>query len=176
MGFTPLEGLAMATRSGSVDPGLLLWLLERTEMSEQGMAHALEHESGMLGLAGSADMSVVIDAAADGDPHARLGLDVYLHHLRAGIAGMAAAMDGLDAVVWTGGVGEHAPTIRAAAAEGLGFLGLRIDEDRNRAAVGDSDIGADGAGARALVVTAREDLEIARQARRVVFQSLTPGC
>jgi acetate kinase len=165
MGFTPLEGLAMATRSGSVDPGLLLWLLERTELNEQEMAHALEHESGMLGLAGSADMRAVIDAAASGDAHARLGLDVYLHRLKAGIAGMAAAMDGLDAVVWTGGVGEHAPTIRAAAADGLGFLGLRLDHDRNLAGTGDRDVSVERATVRTLVVTAREDLEIARQVR-----------
>jgi acetate kinase len=168
MGFTPLEGLAMATRSGSVDPGLLLWLLERTDLSEREMARALEHESGMLGLAGTADMSAVVDAAAEGDEHARLALDVYLHRLRAGIAGMAAAMDGVDAVVWTGGVGEHAPTIRAAAADGLGFLGLRLDKDRNGSASGDSDVSADGAGVRALVITAREDLEIARQVRGVL--------
>jgi acetate kinase len=168
MGFTPLEGLAMATRSGSVDPGLLLWLLERTELSEQQMAHALEHESGMLALAGSADMRAVIEAAASGDAHAGLALDVYLHRLRAGIAAMAAAMDGLDVVVWTGGVGEHAPAIRAAAADGLGFLGLRIDHEMNLTATGDRDLTAHGARARALVITAREDLEIVRQVRRVL--------
>ncbi|MDQ6774794.1 MAG: acetate/propionate family kinase, partial [Actinomycetota bacterium] len=168
MGFTPLEGLAMATRSGSVDPGLLLWLLERTELGEHEMAYALEHESGMLALAGSADMRAVIDAAAAGDGSAQLALDVYVHRLRAGIAAMAAAMDGLDAVVWTGGVGEHAPTIRAAAAAGLGFLGLRIDEERNRKATGDADVTAPGATVRALVVQAREDLEIARQVAGVL--------
>jgi acetate kinase len=173
MGFTPLEGLAMATRSGSVDPGLLLWLLERSELSEQEMAHALEHESGMLGLAGTADMSAVIDAAADGDACARLALDVYLHRLRAGIAGMAAAMDGLDAVVWTGGVGEHAPAVRAAAADGLGFLGLRLDHDRNLADTGDRDVSVHGATVRTLVVTAREDLEIARQVRGVLSAELS---
>jgi acetate kinase len=163
MGFTPLEGLAMATRSGSVDPGLLLWLLERTELGEHEMAHALEHESGMLALAGSADMRAVIDAAAGRDPDAQLALDVYGHRLRAGIAAMAAAMDGLDAVVWTGGVGEHAPQVRAAAAAGLSFLGLRIDEERNGKATGDADVTTPGATVRALVVKAREDLEIARQ-------------
>jgi acetate kinase len=168
MGFTPLEGLAMATRSGSVDPGLLLWLLERTELSERQMAHALEYESGMLGLAGTADMRTVVGAAAGGDPHASLALDVYLHRLRAGIAAMAAAMDGLDAVVWTGGVGEHSPEIRAAAAGGLGFLGVRVDEDRNRAATGDGDLTAEGAAVHTLVVSAREDLEIAGQVRRLL--------
>jgi acetate kinase len=173
MGFTPLEGLAMATRSGSVDPGLLLWLLERTELSDQEMAHALEHESGMLGLAGSADMRTVIEAAGDGHVAARLALDVYLHRLRAGIAGMAAAMDGLDAVVWTGGVGENAPTIRAAAADGLGFLGVRVNHDRNHADSGDRDVSADGATIRTLVLTAREDLEIARQVRVVLSAELS---
>ncbi len=168
MGFTPLEGLAMATRSGSVDPGLLLWLLEHTELSEQQMAHALEHESGMLALAGSADMREVIDAAARGHTRADLALEVYLHRLRAGIAAMAAAMDGLDVVVWTGGVGEHAPTIRAAAADGLGFLGVRIDHARNRTAAGDRDLTAQGAQAQAVVLTAREDLEIMRQIREVL--------
>jgi acetate kinase len=165
MGFTPLEGLAMATRSGSVAPGLLLWLLERTKLGEQQMAHALEHESGMLGLSGSADMRAAIEAATDGDARARLALDVYLHRLRAGIAGMAAAMNGLNVIVWTGGVGEHAPTIRAAATDGLGFLGVRIDHDRNRTATGDQDLTAHGATVRTLVITAREDLEIVRQVR-----------
>jgi acetate kinase len=168
MGFTPLEGLAMATRSGSVDPGLLLWLLERTDLSEQQMAHALEHESGMLALSGSADMRSVIDAAAAADPDAGLALDVYEHRLRAGIAAMAAAMDGLDVLVWTGGVGEHAPSIRQAAAEGLSFLGVRIDHERNRHATGDVNLTAPGTAVQALVVTAREDLEIARQVHRVL--------
>lgn len=168
MGFTPLEGLAMATRSGSVDPGLLLWLLERTQLSEQRMAHALEHESGMLALAGSADMRAVIQNAERRDPDAQLALDVYLHRLRGGIAAMAAAMDGLDVVVWTGGVGEHAPKIRAATAAGLSFLGLHIDNERNQTATDDCDLTAHGARVNAVVITAREDLEIARQVRRVL--------
>lgn len=168
MGFTPLEGLAMATRSGSVDPGLLLWLLERTELTEQQIAHALEHESGMLALAGSADMRTVIEHAAVGNVDARLALDVYVHRLRGGIAAMAAAMDGLDVVVWTGGVGEHAPAIRVAASDGLGFLGVRIDGARNRAATEDCDLTGPGASASAVMIRAREDLEIARQVCEVL--------
>ncbi|MDT7713510.1 MAG: acetate kinase, partial [Pseudonocardiales bacterium] len=168
MGFTPLEGLAMATRSGSVDPGLLLWLLERSELTEQQMAHALEHESGMLGLAGSADMRLVVEAAVAGDAQARLGLDVYLHRLRAGVASMAAAMDGLDVLVWTGGVGERAPYIRAAASDGLGFLGVLVDHETNRTASGDRDLSAEGAAVRTLVIGAREDVEIAREVRRLL--------
>jgi acetate kinase len=168
MGFTPLEGLAMATRSGSVDPGLLLWLLEHSQLGERQMAHALEHESGMLALAGSDDMRTVLEAAADGDTHAELALEVYLHRLRAGIAAMTAAMGGLDTIVWTGGVGEHAPAIRAAATDGLSFLGLLIDHDKNLTAVGDRDLSAHGTTARSLVIAAREDLEIVRQVRWVL--------
>jgi acetate kinase len=168
MGFTPLEGLAMATRSGSVDPGLLLWLLERTELSETQMAHALENESGLLALAGDADMAAVIDRAEKGDRDARLALGVYLHRLRAGIAAMAAAMNGLDVIVWTGGVGERAPVIRAAD-NGLRFLGVTIDHAKNKTATGDQDLTGPEATVRTLVVSAREDLEIARQVRRVLI-------
>jgi acetate kinase len=159
MGFTPLEGLVMATRSGSVDPGLLLWLLERTGMAERELAEALEHESGLRGLAGTADMREVLAAAQRGEEPAVLARDVYLHRLRAGIAAMAAALGGLDALVFTGGVGERAPEIRARAADGLGFLGLAVDPERN--AAGAEEITAAGATARTLVVEAREDLEIA---------------
>jgi acetate kinase len=168
MGFTPLDGLAMATRSGSVDPGLLLWLLGRTELTEPQMAQALEHESGMLGLAGSADMRAVIERAGGGEQDARLALEVYLHRLRSGIASMAAAMDGLDAVVWTGGVGEHAPAVRAGASEGLRFLGLGIEPDLNEAGSGDRELTAAGATVSSLVVSAREDLEIERQVRLIL--------
>ena len=161
MGFTPLEGLVMATRSGSVDPGLLLWLLEHTGMTERELAEALEHESGLKGLAGTADMREVLAAAARGEPAATLALDVYLHRLRAGIAAMAAALGGLDALVFTGGVGERAPEIRADAAEGLSFLGVTVDAERN--AAGAEEIGAGDV--RVLVVEAREDLEIARGVR-----------
>jgi acetate kinase len=168
MGFTPLEGLVMATRSGSVDPGLLLWLLERTGLSERELAHALEHESGLLGLAGTADMREVLASATAGDDAAQLALEVYLHRLRAGIGAMAASLGGLDALVFTGGVGENSSEIREQAARGLGFLGLAIDDDANIKAAGDRDLTAPGARASMLVVRAREDLEIARQVRAVI--------
>ncbi|GIK83215.1 MAG: acetate kinase [Alphaproteobacteria bacterium] len=168
MGFTPLEGLVMATRSGSVDPGLLLWLLEHEKVGERALAETLEHESGLLALAGTADMAEVVSAAEAGREDARLAFDVYVHRLRAGIAAMSAATDGVDLLIFTGGVGENAPAIRAAAAEGLRFLGIYLDERRNDAADGDEDISADGANARALVVKAREDLEIAHQVRSVL--------
>ncbi len=193
MGFTPLEGLVMATRSGSVDPGLVLWLLEHEELTADGLEDALEHHSGLLGLAGSADMREVLQRAGE-DPdrdgaaldrageqrateirRSRLALDVYIHRLRAEIAAMAAALGGLDALVFAGGVGEHACEVRARAAAGLAFLGVQLDGERNRATSADGEIGAAGAGARTLVLTAREDLEIARQVRSLPGRTAAPA-
>jgi acetate kinase len=165
MGFTPLEGLVMATRSGDVDPGLVLWLLQHTGMAEGELASALEHDSGLKGLAGSGDMRIVLARADDGDAASRLALDVWEHRLRALIAGMAAALGGLDALVFTGGIGERSATIRTRAVQGLDFLGLAIDDEHNQSAHGDQELTADGAAVRTLVVQAREDLEIARQTR-----------
>jgi acetate kinase len=168
MGFTPLEGLVMATRSGSIDPGLLLWLQEHAAMPAREVADALEHGSGLAGLAGDADMRGVLAAEKAGDETARLAVEVYLHRLRAGIAAMAASMDGVDAIVFTGGVGERAPAVRARAAAGLSFLGVALNEAANDEAQLDADIGAAGAAVRAFVVAAREDVQIARDVRRVL--------
>src|SRR5271167_490401 len=161
MGFTPLEGLVMATRSGSVDPGMLLWLLEREGLSARELAEALEHRSGLLGLCGTADMRELLARVDGEDPHAKLALEVYLHRLRGAAAAMAAALGGLDALAFTGGVGERSATVRELAVDGLGFLGLAIEEERNRAATGEADISASRAFAATLVLPAREDLEIA---------------
>jgi acetate kinase len=168
MGFTPLEGLVMATRSGSVDPGLVLWLEEHVGMPPSELAATLEHRSGLLGLTGTADMRVILDAEAGGDEEAGLAVEVYLHRVRAGVAAMAAAMDGMDAIVFTGGVGEGGASIRERAAAGLGFLGIAVDPQRNAAAEPDVEIGSPGAAVRAFVVRAREDLEIAMQVRSVL--------
>jgi len=167
MGFTPLEGLVMATRSGSVDPGALLWLLEHTEMDERDLARALEHESGLLALAGSADMREVLTRAQTDDEDAALALDVYLHRLCAGIAAMSASLGGLDVLVFTGGVGENSPQVRAGAGRRLDFLGVGIDDRPNADEAGDREITAPGADVRTLVIRAREDLEIARQVRQL---------
>jgi acetate kinase len=168
MGFTPLEGLVMATRSGSVDPGLVIWLQELGGLSAAAVAHGLEHESGLAGLAGTADMREVLARAARGDARAVLARDAYLHRLRAGIAAMAASLGGVDALVFTGRVGERAPEIRAGALTGLGFLGTAIDPDRNAAAAGDGVVSPDGTPASVLVVESREELEIARQVRALL--------
>jgi len=175
MGFTPLEGLVMATRSGTVDPGLVLWLAEHAGTPPAELATTLEHRSGLLGLAGTADMREVVARAAAGDRDARLALDVYVHRLRAGIAGMAASLGGLDVLAFTGGVGENSVAVRSEAAAGLGFLGVRLDAGRNAAAAGggpagggDSEIGQAGAPVRSFVIAAREDIEIADQVRAVL--------
>jgi acetate kinase len=174
MGFTPLEGLVMATRSGSVDPGLVLWLAEQAGTPPAELAATLEHRSGLLGLAGTADMREVVAGAAAGGPDARLALDVYVHRLRAGIAAMAAALGGLDLLVFTGGVGENSPVVRSEAAAGLGFLGVRLDAARNAAGAADGggpadrEIGQAGAPVRSFVIAAREDIQIAAQVRAVL--------
>lgn len=168
MGFTPLEGLVMATRSGSVDPGLVLWLEEHEGLSSHEVASALEERSGLTALAGTGDMREVESAGARGDAAAVLAIDVYVHRLASGVGAMAAATGGLDALVFTGGVGENSPTVRRRAAARLGFLGVAVDGGLNDSADGDSDISARDAPARTLVVSAREDLQIARESRRIV--------
>jgi acetate kinase len=165
MGFTPLEGLVMATRSGTVDPGLVTWLVQRGGMTVDGVAHALEHSSGLLALAGTPDMSEVEAAAGAGDREAAFAIALYVHRLRAAVASMASAMNGLDVLVFTGGVGENAPSIRADAAAGLAFLGIQIDQDANIARVTDADVTAPGASVHTLVIEAREDIQIAAQVR-----------
>jgi acetate kinase len=169
MGFTPLDGLVMATRSGSVDPGLVVWLLRRGELDLDGVAAGLEQSAGLAGLSGqqSGDIRDVQRAAAAGDETATLAIQVYVHRLRREVAAMAAAMNGLDAIVFTGGIGEHNPAVRADAAAGLAFLGVGLDPVRNQATA-DAIISSPYARAAALVVTAREDIEIARQARAVL--------
>jgi acetate kinase len=160
MGFTPLEGLVMATRSGSIDPGVLLMASQR--LGTDAVYQALEHKSGLSGfVGGTGDMRDVLDMADAGDEQATLAFDVYTHRLRREIAAMVAALGGLDALVFTGGVGEHQPRVRSAAVAGLGFLGVALDERDNHQATGDADISSADAAARTLVVEAREDLEIA---------------
>jgi acetate kinase len=170
MGFTPLEGLVMATRSGTVDPGLVLWLADHAGTPPAELAATLEHRSGLLGLAGTADMRAVLARADDGDEAALLARDVYIHRLRAEIAAMTAALGGLDTLVFTGGVGENSAEVRARVAEGTGFLGITINNDANADVQPDADITADGSAVRVLVIAAREDLEIARQVRATLTE------
>jgi acetate kinase len=168
MGFTPLEGLVMATRSGTVDPGMLLWLQRHARMSEPSLTKALDRQGGLQAMAGTGDMREVLKKLSAGDEKAKLAFDVYVHRLRGSIAAMAAAMNGLDVVVFTGGVGENAAPVRAAAAEGLAFMGVEIDPALNATARPDLDISAQGVRIRTLVIKAREDVEVAREVRQVL--------
>ena len=172
MGFTPLEGLVMVTRCGTVDPGMLLWLLQHGDLGVDDVADALEHRSGLAGLAelpgGSGDLRDIHRAAETGKPPADLARRVFVHRLRAGVAAMAAALGGLDVLVFTGGIGEHDAWVRAEAVAGLAFLGVTLDAARNRDCRPDADVGAGGSATRVLVIAAREDVEIAAQARRAL--------
>ncbi len=169
MGFTPLAGLVMVTRSGSVDPGLLLWLLREGKIGLEELSEGLERRSGLAGLSGtSGDLRDVLAAREERDEAAILAYDVFLHRLCREIAAMTAAAGGLDLLVMTGGIGERSAQVRGDAADRLGYLGVAVDPRRNDAAAGDADISALDASARTVVVTAREDLEIVRQVRTVL--------
>jgi acetate kinase len=166
MGFTPLEGLVMATRSGSVDPGLLLWVQRHGGIDAEEMELALDRESGLLALSGRAGgMREVVAGLDEGDERCRLAFDTYVHRLAAGVAAMAAAMGGLDALVFTGGVGENSAPVRAAAARSTGFLGVDLDPEANAAPEGDALLSPPDAEVQTLLVEAREDVEIAAQVR-----------
>jgi acetate kinase len=171
MGFTPNDGLVMATRSGSVDPSALLWLARQGDLSPGMIEHDLTRNSGLLGLSGlSGEMPTLLDAASNGHEGASTAIDVYLHRLRAGIAAMATAMQGLDVLAFTGGVGENSATVRERCCRGLAFLGVQLDRERNAAAEPDAEVTADGGGVGVLVIRAREDLAIVRAVEAVAVE------
>ncbi|MCU1631203.1 MAG: Acetate kinase [Pseudonocardia sp.] len=170
MGYTPTAGLVMGTRCGDLDPAVPLYLVERHHLPAATVAAALDRESGLLGLAGTSDMRTVLDREGAGDPNAVLAIEVWLHRLRAGIAAMTAALGGLDALVFSGGVGENQPELRRRTVNGLGYLGLALDATANATSSGsaEADISAHDAPARTLVVHAREDIVMAQQVRDVL--------
>jgi acetate kinase len=169
MGFTPLDGLMMATRPGVLDPGILTALLAEQRLTLSELESALYHQSGLLGISGrSGDMRDILVARAAGDERATLAFDLYVARLREGIAAMAAAIGGVDALVFTGGVGEHASEVRAAACAGSGWFGLTLDPEANATAVADTEIAAAESGVRVLVVHTREELMVAREVARVL--------
>jgi acetate kinase len=167
MGFTPLEGLVMATRSGTVDPGLVIWLL-RDGLSIDEVNNGLEHEGGLFALAGTEDMRALLAARAAGDHAASEAFDVYVHRLCREVAGMTAALGRLDTLVFTGGIGEHAPEVRATVTARLAYLGVGVDATVNVTALADAVISDPDASVATVVVTAREDLEIAGQVRALL--------
>jgi acetate kinase len=164
MGFTPLEGLVMGSRSGSIDAGIIIHLLRQPDMDVEKLDRLLNRESGLLGVSGiSADLRPVLKAIAEGNQQAQLAFDVYVHSLRSHIGSMLASLGGLDALVFTAGVGENAPIVRAAACEGFEFLRLKLDLDKNNQRLLDVDIAAPDSAVRVLVIHTQEDWEIARE-------------
>jgi acetate kinase len=168
MGFSPLEGVPMATRSGSVDPAILAYLVREHGMDAAEIEHALTAESGLAGLGGSTDMRELESAAEAGDDGARLAIDVFCHRVAGAVGSMAVAAGGLDAVVFTGGIGSGSASVRRWVASRLAALGVELDEARNSAAEGDGDVASAGSRARVLVVESREELIAARAARTAV--------
>ncbi|HEY9620138.1 MAG TPA: acetate kinase [Crinalium sp.] len=169
MGFTPLEGLMMGSRSGSVDPGILIHLLRQEGYTADKLDKVLNRQSGLLGVSGvSADMRQISDAIAQHNTRAQLALDVYIHRLRSHIGAMLASLGGLDALIFTAGVGENAPTIRAAACEAFPFLNLKIDPNKNTDSPIDTDIATPDSAVRVLVIHTQEDWTIAQECSRVL--------
>ena len=165
MGFTPLEGVPMATRAGSVDPGALLFMLEH-HLSREELDRMLEHESGLLGLSGiSGDVRDLQESDSEGP---RLALAVFTYRVALAVGAMATALRGLDALVFTAGVGEHSAVVRNAVCERLGHLGVVLDQEANETATLDATISAPSSVVHVLVVQAREDVVAADAARRLV--------
>lgn len=169
MGMTPAEGLVMGTRSGDLDPAILLYLARELRATPDEIDDLINKKSGLLGVTGkSSDMRDVQAAADAGDSRAKLALAIFCYRIRKYIGAYAAAMGGIDAIVFTGGIGENCPQIRAAACDGLEFLGLSLDREKNALARDQADISAQGSRVRVLVVPTNEERMIARETAQVV--------
>jgi len=168
MGFTPLEGLMMGTRSGSIDPGILIYLVRHQGLRADELDRLLNRESGLKGVSGiSGDMREILAAIEKGDDRARLAFEVYTHRLCREIGGMVATLGGLDALIFTAGIGENCSPLRTAVCERLGFLGIRLDAAKNERPAMDTDIAAAESPVRVVVIRADEDWEIARECHRL---------
>ena len=177
MGFTPLEGLMMGTRSGSVDPGILTYLIRQRQFSGQQLDEVLNQKSGLLGVSGiSSDMREILAASKSGHQRAKLAVDMYVHRLRQGIGAMISVLGGVDALIFTAGVGENSPEVRAAVCDNFAFLGLRLDQGKNVQSPLDNDVDVDisalDASVRVLVIHAQEDWMIARECWNLVKRIL----
>lgn len=166
MGFTPLEGLMMATRSGSIDPGIIPYLQSQQGLTAEAIEHALNRESGLLGVSGlSGDLRELQVAAASGHERAQLAIAIYNHLIRRGIGAMVASLGGLDALVFTAGVGENSPLVRAEVCQPLGVLGIALDPEANTNCHADAEISTSDSPAKVLVLATQEEQEMFRQVR-----------
>jgi acetate kinase len=173
MGFTPLEGLMMGTRSGSVDPGILTYLMRQRQVSGQHLDEVLNQKSGLLGVSGiSSDMREILAASKSGHQRAKLAFEMYVHRLRQDVGAMISVMGGVDAVVFSAGVGENSPEVRAAVCDNFAFLGVRLDQGKNAQSPleSDVDISARNSTVRVLVIHAQEDWMIARECWHLMQQ------
>ena len=168
MGFTPLEGLMMGTRSGSVDPGILTYLMRQEQLTGQQLDDLLNTKSGLLGISGiSGDMRQIVAAMKEGHPRAKLAFEIFVHRLQAGIGAMIAVLGRIDALVFTAGIGENSPEVRAAACANFGFLGLKFDTAKNAQSSADQEISLSDSAVRVLIVRAQEDWAIAKECWRL---------
>jgi acetate kinase len=164
MGFTPLEGLMMGTRSGSVDPGILTYLMREGQLQAQEIDDVLNKESGLLGISGiSGDMREILASVKQGHSRAKLAFDIYVHRLLTGIGAMIAVLGGIDVLVFSAGVGENSAEVRGAACKPLAFLGLKLDGTANSLRHPDTDIATPDSAVRVLIIRAQEDWAIARE-------------
>ena len=168
MGFTPMDGLVMGTRCGAIDPGIILYLMEKEEPDHDRLDQLLDRESGLLGISGtSSDMREILEARSRGDARAALAFDVFVHSLSGYIGMMLTRLNGADAIVFTGGIGEHAVEVRSAACKSLAFAGVQLDFAKNRAWTDDSDVATAQSRIRVLIIHTRENWAIAREALRL---------
>ena len=163
MGFTPLEGLMMGSRSGSIDPGIILYLLQQKTITIEELDETLNKASGLKGISGSGDMRQILREIKEGKPRAKLAFDMFVHRLRYYIGAMLATLGGLDALVFTGGIGENAAEVRAAACESFAFLGLKLDGQKNAQSPADQEISAVNSTIPILIIHTQEDWAIARE-------------
>jgi acetate kinase len=170
MGFTPLDGLMMGTRSGAVDPGILTFLMRQDGVTGQQLDDLLNKKSGLLGISGiSSDMREIVAAMEAGNARAKLAFEIFIHRLQSSIGAMIAVLGGLDALVFTAGIGENSPEVRAAACATLSVLGLQLDSSKNAQASGDQDISAPDSRVRIFVIRAQEDWAIAKECWRLTL-------
>lgn len=169
MGFTPLDGLMMGTRSGSVDPSILTYLMRQSAVNGQELDNVLNQKSGLLGVSGIAsDMREILAAAAKGNQRSQLAFDIFVHRLQSGIAAMAASLGGMDVLVFTAGIGEHSPEVRAAACKQLRFLRIELDAEKNASSPADQVISTDNSQVKVLIIRAQEDWAIAKACKKLI--------
>jgi acetate kinase len=172
MGFTPLEGLMMGTRSGSIDPGILTYLLREHHLTGEKLDELLNTKSGLLGISGiSGDMRQIVSAMKEGNARAKLAFDIFVHRLQAGIGAMIAALGGLEVLVFTAGIGENSPEVREMACAHFRFMGLTLDPLKNASPYLDQEISGPGSTVRVLVLRAQEDWAIARECWKLASDS-----